>query len=120
MPSTHARHHPLSTRHPTFPVDQSLIRAEPAHMKSKKDLLEMQFIEIRHLVVELAAFLDRIDRSPGEPDFRVDALHNAIRILSESSSSRARTILDSLSDPSSLATESKAGPPACGAPMPSA
>ena len=87
-------------------------------MKSKQDLLDMQFIDMRHLVVELAAFLDRIDRSPGMADFRFDALQNAIRILAESSSSRARAILDSLSDPSSPVTESKAGPPACGAPRP--
>ena len=87
-------------------------------MKSKQDLLDMQFIEMRHLVVELAAFLDRIDRSPGPDDFRIAALRQAIRTLSEHYPSRAKAVLDSLSDPSSHATDSKAAPPACGAPLP--
>lgn len=87
-------------------------------MSSKKDLLDLQFIEMRHLVVELAAFLDRIDRHPGPGDFRVEALQNAIRILSEPRSSRAKAVLDSLSDKSTSPVAGKAGLPACGAPLP--
>ena len=47
-------------------------------MNSKRDLLDLQFIETRHLLVELAAFLDRIDRHPGEADFRIDAFRKAL------------------------------------------
>ncbi len=88
-------------------------------MKTKEELLDLQFIEIRHLVVELAAFLDRIDRCPGHDDFRVQALLNAIKILSEPGPTRAKAVLDSLSDSSTEPTNTKAGPPACGAPRPS-
>lgn len=67
-------------------------------MKSKRELLDLQFIETRHLLVELAAFLDRVDRHPGEPDFRIDAFRKALPILLENRPDRARAVLDSLSD----------------------
>ena len=67
-------------------------------MNSKRDLLDLQFIETRHLLVELAAFLDRIDRHPGEADFRIDAFRKALPILLEERPDRARAVLDALSD----------------------
>jgi hypothetical protein len=88
-------------------------------MKTKEELLDLQFVEMRHLVVELAAFLDRIDRCPGNGDFRVQALQKAIMVLSEPGTTRAKAVLDSLSDTSTEPTDTKAGPPACGAPRPS-
>jgi hypothetical protein len=88
-------------------------------MKTKEELLDLQFIEMRHLAVELAAFLDRIDRCPGQDDFRVKSLRTAIALLSEPGPSRAKAVLDSLSDLSTEPTTTKAGPPACGAPRPS-
>lgn len=85
-------------------------------MKSKQELLDLQFIEMRHLVVELAAFLDRLDRQPEPDDFRSLALARAIKILSEPRSSKARAVLNALSDLSTEPTDGRAGPAACGAP----
>ena len=34
-------------------------------MPSKKELLDLQFIDARHKLIDVAAFLDRIDRHPG-------------------------------------------------------
>lgn len=87
-------------------------------MKSKQDLLDLQFIEMRHLVVELAAFLDRLDRQPDPGDFRIPAMERAIKILSEPRSSRAKAVLEALSDKSTAPIDGKAGAPACGAPCP--
>jgi hypothetical protein len=70
-------------------------------MPKKTELLNLQFIEARHSLVELAAFLDRFDRHDGPPDFRLEALKNALPILLENHTNRARKILESLSDPSS-------------------
>lgn len=70
-------------------------------MNRKRDLLDLQFIETRHLLVELAAFLDRVDRHPGEADFRIEAFRKALPILLEDRPDRARAILDALSDHSS-------------------
>jgi hypothetical protein len=87
---------------------------------NKQPLLDLQFIEMRHLVVELAAFLDRIDRSPGDEDFRIQSLRRAIHVLTEPHGSRAKEVLDTLSDKSTTVTAGKAGPAACGAPPPTA
>lgn len=68
-------------------------------MPTKKELLDLQFIEARHKLLDLAAFLDRIDRHPGEADFRVEALKDALGILLSDRPDRARAVLEALSDP---------------------
>ena len=68
-------------------------------MPRKKELLDLQFIEARHKLLDLAAFLDRIDRAEGDGDFRIQALRAALPILLESRGDRARAILEALSDP---------------------
>ena len=68
-------------------------------MAGKSKLLNLQFIEARHSLIELAAFLDRFDRHNGSSDFRLEALKNALPILLENHPDRARKILESLSDP---------------------
>jgi hypothetical protein len=69
-------------------------------MSEKSEILNLQFIEARHSLVELAAFLDRFDRHKGPSDFRLEALKNALPILLENHPERARKILELLSDPS--------------------
>jgi hypothetical protein len=68
-------------------------------MPNKKDLLDLQFIEVRHKLIDLAAFLDRIDRHPGESDYRYDAMKRALPILLADRPDRALAVLESLSDP---------------------
>ena len=67
-------------------------------MPSKKELLDLQFIDARHKLIDLAAFLDRIDRHPGEDDYRYAALKNALPILLADRPDRARAVLESFSD----------------------
>lgn len=50
-------------------------------------------------VLDLAAFLDRIDRHPGEMDFRIEAMKQTLPILLSSRPDRAKAILEALSDP---------------------
>jgi hypothetical protein len=69
-------------------------------MPTKKELLDLQFIEARHRLIDLAAFLDRIDRHPGDGDFRYEAMKNALPVLLSDRPDRARAILETLSDPS--------------------
>ena len=68
-------------------------------MPSKQELLDLQFIEARHKLIDLAAFLDRIDRHPGKEDYRYEALKTALPVLLTNSPDRARKILEALSDP---------------------
>ncbi|MEI6675002.1 MAG: hypothetical protein WCO57_07480 [Verrucomicrobiota bacterium] len=67
-------------------------------MPSKQELLDLQFIDARHKLIDLAAFLDRIDRHPGADDFRYSALKAALPILLADRSDRARAVLDAFSD----------------------
>ena len=67
-------------------------------MPSKQQLLDLQFIDARHMLINLAAFLDRIDRHEGEDDYRYAALKNALPILLTECPDRARAVLESFSD----------------------
>ena len=40
-------------------------------MPSKKDILDLHFMDARYKLIDLAAFLDRVERHPGEADFRL-------------------------------------------------
>jgi hypothetical protein len=50
------------------------------------------------MLINLAAFLDRIDRHPGEEDYRLAALKAALPILLSDRSDRAKAVLESFSD----------------------
>jgi hypothetical protein len=86
-------------------------------MTSKKDLLDLQFIEFRHKLIDLAAFLDRIDRHPGNTDYRHSALLKTLPILLENRPDRAKAILESLSDSSNTPIPQASFQGAFGAPI---
>ena len=58
-------------------------------------------MDSRSKLIDLAAFLDRVQRAGQQDDFRVQALRNAISLLSLDEPQRAREVLLSFSDPSS-------------------
>ena len=62
--------------------------------------VETYFMEHRAKLIDIAAFLDRLDRSPGRTadDFRIGAFHRALDVLRDGRPDRARRILDLLSD----------------------
>jgi hypothetical protein len=69
---------------------------------SPVELVDEYFIENRNRIVEVAAFLDRLDRADSSiaaNDYRVRALTDAIAVLSSSSSTRVQDIQLLLSDP---------------------
>jgi len=75
----------------------------------------MYFMEARAKLIDLAAFLDRVERAAGEDDFRVAALRRALGELSGNGGQRARRALLSLSDPTSEPLAAAQGKSACGA-----
>ena len=87
-------------------------------MPSKKELLDLQFIDARHKLIDLAAFLDRIDRHPGEEDYRFTALKRALPILLSDRPDRARAALESFSDHTTEIAASAPFQGAFGAPLP--
>jgi hypothetical protein len=55
----------------------------PQHL-NQREVLDEYFIENRTRLLEIAAFLDRLDRAPGPQDFRRRAFEEALRALGAS------------------------------------
>ncbi len=56
-------------------------------------------MEARAKLIDLAAFLDRVDRAPGTDDFRMAAFRQALRELPDGAPDRAKRVLLGFSDP---------------------
>lgn len=90
-------------------------------MPTKKDILDLYFIDARHKLIDIAAFLDRVDRHEGDGDFRIDAMSKAIEaMLTPGDNPRAEAVLLALSDPSTSPIEKAPIQGALGAAHPSA
>jgi len=87
-------------------------------MPTKQEILDLHFMDARYKLIDLAAFLDRVDRHPGDADFRFDALKAALPLLLSSEPGRAKAVLDALSDPSISPIEKATTQGASGAPRP--
>jgi len=68
---------------------------------SRQDVVDLYFMEHRAKVLDVAAFLDRIERAGegDEEDFRVSALKQAVAILIDGKGDRAQRVLEVWSDP---------------------
>ncbi|MFZ9692368.1 MAG: hypothetical protein ACO3EP_10035 [Phycisphaerales bacterium] len=72
----------------------------------RESVIDRYFLEHRAKVLDVAAFLDRVDRaaaagdSTALEDFRLRSLRAAIAVLLDGEPDRARRILELLSDPS--------------------
>lgn len=87
-------------------------------MPSKNDILDLYFMAARRDLIEIAAYLDRLDRHQGEADFRAAAFDQALRaMLAANPGERARTVLESLSDHSQAPAKQSNMKAAWGAPQ---
>jgi len=66
---------------------------------TRDEALNLYFLDARSKLIDLAAFLDRVERCPGEDDFRLRSFRAALRHLSESEPDKAKAVLHTLSDP---------------------
>ena len=82
---------------------------------TRQQVLDLYFMENRAKLIDLAAFLDRVDRASGEADFRLDAFKLALRELSGGEPDRANQVLLSLSDPTTEPIDKAPGKGAVGA-----
>jgi hypothetical protein len=76
---------------------------------SRRELVDLYFLEHRAKLIDIAAFLDRCDRAPGGADFRITALLEALDLLRDGVGERTRRVLEKLSDPTERPVESAAG-----------
>ncbi len=72
-------------------------------------------MEARSKLIDLAAFLDRVDRADGAADFRLEAFRQALKKLSYSKPERAKQVLLTLSDPTPRPIAKATTKAACGA-----
>lgn len=87
-------------------------------MPTKQDILDLHFMDARWKLIDLAAFLDRLERHPGEADFRFEGLKKALPILLSDQPGRARAVLEALSDPTTEPAARATLQGAFGAPQP--
>ncbi len=89
----------MSTTEPTCPAPLSRI-------------VDLYFLEHRAKLIDIAAFLDRLERAAdgaAPTDFRIEAFRRALAVLSDGGPDRARRVLELLSDHSTEPIGSAAG-----------
>ena len=86
-------------------------------MLTKKELLDLQFIDARARVIDLAAFLDRLERHEGEAGIRMEYFRKALAVLQENRPDRAKAVLEVFSDTSSELSDTAPFQGATGAPV---
>ena len=82
---------------------------------TRQQVLDLYFMDARHRLIDLAAFLDRVDRASGEADFRLHAFRKALRCLESNEPQRAQQVLIALSDPTTRPIPKALTKAACGA-----
>ena len=78
-------------------------------------IVDHGFISVRAKLIEVAAFLDRVERYGAADDFRCAALRAAASVLVDGKAQRARRILEKLSDPTTEPEPQSTGKAALGA-----
>ncbi len=84
---------------------------------SRSRVLDLYFIEARSKLVDVAAFLDRIERAGGDDDYRMRAFRAAlVALAAEGGGARhAENVLLAFSDPTREPVERAGGKAAAGA-----
>jgi hypothetical protein len=82
---------------------------------TRQQVLDQYFMDARHKLIDLAAFLDRVERAEGDADFRLDAFREALKKLDGDGTEHARDMLMIFSDPTEEPIAAAPGKGACGA-----
>jgi hypothetical protein len=82
---------------------------------TRQQLLDLYFMDARSKLIDLAAFLDRLDRGEGDADFRLAAFRQALGELAKGEPARAKNVLLALSDPTTEPIAKAPGKGAVGA-----
>lgn len=82
---------------------------------TRREVLDQYFMDARCKLIDIAAFLDRVDRGDGDADFRLAAFRTALMELAKDQPQRARQVLLAFSDPTSEPIPIATTKAACGA-----
>jgi hypothetical protein len=84
-------------------------------MMTRQKVMDQYFMDARHKLIDIAAFLDRVEGAEGKEDFRMAAFRDAIKHLDDSGNDRAKDVLMAFSDPTEEPIATAPGKGACGA-----
>ena len=82
---------------------------------TRQQVLDLYFLNARHQLVDIAAFLDRVERAEGRGDFRLKAFRTALTRLDGLKKNRAQAVLLAFSDPTAKPVAKATAKGACGA-----
>jgi hypothetical protein len=82
---------------------------------TRQQVIDLYFLDARHKLIEIGAFLDRVERARGKDDFRLKSFREAIRHLNGTKKQRAKRILLAFSDPTAKPIPAATTKAACGA-----
>src|SRR6266487_285333 len=77
-------------------------RTNPRYIDStmtRQQVLDLYFMDARSKLIDLAAFIDRVEHAQGKEDFRMAAFRAALVPLGEDAPEKARQVLLAFSDP---------------------
>ncbi len=84
--------------------------------RSKEAVLDADFASARASILDVAAFLDRVERGEGEADYRYEAIKKILPLLQTEGSHHVREILEALSYTDTEVPETAKTKTASGAP----
>jgi hypothetical protein len=82
---------------------------------TRQQILDLYFLDARSKLIELAAFLDRVERAEGKDDFRLKAFRTALAELTANKKEKAKKALLAFSDPTTEPIVKASGKGAVGA-----
>lgn len=82
---------------------------------TRQQILDLYFVDARHKLIDLAAFIDRVERAKGDDDFRMKVFREALGELSKGNKQRAKEVLLAFSDPTTAPIAKAPGKGAVGA-----
>ena len=82
---------------------------------TRQQVLDLYFMDARHKLIDLAAFMDRVERAQGDEDFRMKAFREALKELNSEKANRAERVLVAFSDPTTEPIAAATTKAACGA-----
>jgi hypothetical protein len=66
---------------------------------TRQQVLDLYFLDARHKLIEVAAFLDRVERASGKDDFRLKSFRSAVGKLGNKKKEKVKNVLLAFSDP---------------------
>ncbi len=82
---------------------------------TRQQVLDLYFLDARHKLVEIAAFLDRVERAGGPDDFRLKAFRAALGKLNGGKKQKAKAVLLAFSNRTTKPIDKATTKSACGA-----